>query len=340
MNPILTNRQKILLRGIVQHHIETATPVGSDCLVKNRRIECSPATVRNEMSALDELGYIQKPHASSGRIPTDKGYRFYVNSLMRREPVPSEVEMDIRSGIEKARGNAFLVFEEVSAVLGEISKELAIVMTPQISCSIFDHLELIELTRQKILAVIHVRNRMIKTVVLQIDAERKPRDLETACRLMNERLSGLTLEEIHNHIMLRLNDVLPGQAGLLRALIEAESELFDFTGPIQIHTSGSQYILSQPEFSDKGMIEFLFAFLEDRKGLINMIHSIDRDRAVAIGEENVDTRLKAFSVVTSFYKMGGNIGVVGVIGPTRMHYNKIVPLVNRIAETMTEYMSS
>jgi heat-inducible transcriptional repressor len=340
MDHILTSRQKLLLRGIVKHHIDTTTPVGSDYLVKNCHIECSPATVRNEMSALDELGYVQKPHASAGRIPTDKGYRFYVNSLMRREPVTSEMEKGIRSGIEKARGNAFLVFEEVSVVLSEISKELAIVMTPQISCSVFDRLELIELTQQKVLAVIHVRNRMHKTVVLQIDIERKPRDLESTCRLMNERLSGLTLEEIHKNILLRFKDILSNQGGLLRTLVEAASELFDFNGPLQIHTSGSQYILSQPEFSDKGMIEFLLAFLEDKQGLVNMIHDIDRDPAVAIGGENRDIRLKAFSVVTSFYKMGGNVGVVGVIGPTRMQYNKIVPLVNRIARTMTEYMSS
>jgi heat-inducible transcriptional repressor len=340
MDHILTTRQKQLLRGIVKHHIDTATPVGSDYLVKYCRIECSPATVRNEMSALNELGYLQKPHASAGRIPTDKGYRFYVNSLMRREPVTTEMEKGIRSGIEKAKGDAFLIFEEVSVFLSEISRELAIVMTPQISCSVFDRLELIELTQQKILAIIHVRNRMVKTVVLHIDIARAPHDLDSACRLMNERLSGLTLEEIHKNISARFTDVPSDQGGLLRTLVAAKTELFEFTGPLQIHTSGSQHILSQPEFSNKDMIELLFAFLEDKQSLVDMMHTIDHDTAVAIGEENRDRRLKSFSMITSFYRLGGNVGLVGVIGPTRMQYDTIVPLVHRIAKTMTEYMSS
>lgn len=339
MKKVLTKRQKILLRGIVQQFIETALPVGSDFLVKNCRVECSPATVRNEMLTLDELGYLQKTHASSGRIPTDEGYRFYVDCLMKCEPVSCVEVNHIRNGIQKANGNAFLILEEVTVLLSKISRELAIVMTPQISDSVFDRLELVELSRNKVLAVIHVCSRMVKTVVMEIQMELKSGDLENTCRLLNERLSGLTLEEIKRNIRSRMNNLMTEKGDLLRLLVESASSLFDFTGPIEIHTAGSQNIISQPEFSNKGMIEMMFTFLDDRKGLAKMVHAISDDPSVAIGHENLDDRLKSFSIVTSFYRLGRDMGVVGVIGPTRMRYQKIVPLVNRIAGTMTEFLS-
>ena len=336
---MLTHRQNKLLRGILRQFIETASPVGSDYLAKNCRLNCSPATVRNEMSALDEMGYLQKPHTSAGRIPTDKGYRFYVDSLMKHDPVTVEEEENIHLGIQNAKGNAFFVFEEISGVLSKISQELAIVMTPQISNSVFDRLELIELNQNKILSIIHVRSRLVKTVILQIDFKLKYNDLERTCRLLNERLSGLTLEEIKKNIHFRMQDLITSNWPVLRLLVESASELFDFTGPVEVHTAGSQNIISQPEFSDKNMLETMFAFLEDKKGLVDMVHAIDQDPAITIGHENQDSRLKSFSIITSFYRLGNNVGVVGVIGPTRMRYQKIVPLVNRIAITMTKYMS-
>lgn len=335
---MLTNRQKILLRGVIQEFIQTASPVGSDYLVQNCRVGCSAATVRNEMSVLDEMGYLQKPHASAGRIPTDKAYRFYVDSLMRPEHVTSEEEADIQEGIQKAKGSAFLVFEEVSTILSKISQELAIVMTPQISHSVFDRMELIELTHNKVLIVIHVRSRLVKTIVLEIHVELKSKDIEDTCRLLNERLSGLTLNEIKKNIRFRMGDFLSENWVLLRLLVESASDLFDFTGPVEIHTSGSQNIISQPEFFDKSMLETIFTFLEDKKGMADMIHAIDKNPVVAIGRENQDNRLKSFSVVTSLYRMSNNVGIVGVIGPTRMRYSKILPLVNRIAGAMTEYL--
>lgn len=340
MQSNLTDRQKKLLHGIIQHYIETASPVASDVLVENGRLKCSPATVRNEMAVLDELGYLQQPHTSAGRIPTDRGYRFYVDGLMHQEPVTHEEKQGIRKGIKRANGNAFLVFEEVSTVLSKISRELAIVMTPQISHSVFDRLELVELNRNKVLTVIHVRSRLVKTVILEIDVDVQSHDLDNTTRLLNERLSGLTLEEIKKHIRFRLGDRLGGDRGVLRKVVESASDLFDFTGPLEVHTSGSQNIISQPEFTDKCMLQTIFAFLEDKKGLVNLVRFMDQDPSVAIGTENRDTRLKPFSVVASFYRMGSNTGVVGIIGPTRMRYGKIMPLVNCIAHTMTEYMST
>jgi heat-inducible transcriptional repressor len=152
-------------------------------------------------------------------------------------------------------------------------------------------------------------------------------------------LSGLTLEEIRISIRGRLNDLLNRNWALIQLFIESASDLFDFTSPVEIHTSGTQNIISQPEFSNKNMLEAIFAFVEDKKGLMKMIQSIIQDPSVAIGHENSDSRLKSFSVITSFYKMGDNSGVIGVIGPTRMRYEKIVPLVNQIANTLTEYWS-
>ena len=338
MKPV-AQRQKNLLRWIVKSYIEDTKPVGSQHLVKKYRLDRSPATVRNEMACLEEDGYIQQPHTSAGRIPTDKGYRYYVSHLMKKEHLASSEREHIRERMEHAAGNVNVILEEASRILGKVSKELGVVLTPWISWGVFDRMELIELTDREILAAIHVQSRMVKTVILELESDLGQEDLEKTAAVLNERLSGLTLEEIQRTIEARVHDASRANRMVLRRIVEAASNLFDFSEPLEVHTCGTQNILAQPEFENTHLLESILGLIDNKRHLIQIFHKRVDDTKIIIGCEHQEERLRNFSIVTACYQRGRDVGTLGVIGPTRMKYGKIVPLMDFMAKTMTQYLS-
>ena len=332
-------RQRKILYWIVRDYIDTASPVGSHYLVNKYHLEWSPATVRNEMASLEEAGYIKQPHTSAGRVPADKGYRLYVDSLMRMGQLSPKEREHIHKRIEKAGGDVNLILGEASVILGKISNELSVVLAPWVSWGIFDRLELIGLSERKILVVIHVRNRLVKTVILEVPVDLNERDVEETASIFNERLSGLTLEEIQNTLKERMQSVNRGNRVLVRRIIESATVLFNFSEPLEIHTCGAQNILTQPEFSDISMLEHIFALIDDKKKLMHLFHRKLRDTEVTIGQENSDERLRPFAIIAAAYMRGKDIGTLGVIGPTRMPYRRVVPLVDYMAKTISQFLS-
>ena len=336
---MVTPRQVKILHWLIKDHVRTASPVGSGQLAQKKTVKCSSATIRNEMTSLEAMGFIEQPHTSAGRIPTDAGYRYYVDNIIKPEPISPEDLDTICKKMEDAKGNINLLLEEASRMLGVISKELGVVLTPWISWGIFDRMELIELNHNKALAVIHVKSRLVKTIILKLDSSLSPEDLRKTSALLNERLSGLTLEEIKNTIGERVRNIRDCDYDLLRLITESASELFDFSEPLDVHTSGTQNIVSQPEFSKSDIMNHIFALIDDRKRLIPLFHRKVQATEVCIGNENRDTFLKPFTVITSCYKRGRDIGSLGVIGLTRMNYSKVLPLVDTMAKTMSRYLS-
>jgi heat-inducible transcriptional repressor len=287
------------------------------------------------MVALEEMGFVKQPHTSAGRIPTDLGYRYYVDGLMKHEDMDHKEQFHIHEGIQKARGDVHNLLEETSRILSEISEELAVVMTPWVSHSIFDRLEFISLSERKVLIVIHLRNRRVKSVIRQLDEDVSEADLTKAASLLNERLSGLMLNKIRSTIRERFELALLTGNPMIRLTAEFADELFNFSTPLEIHTAGTKNILTQPEFSDKSLMQGILSFLEDKDGLKGLFESKPQQVDVAIGSENKDDRLHSFSVISAYYKMGREDGVIGVIGPTRMRYSKILPLVDHVARTVS-----
>ncbi|HHS13237.1 MAG TPA: heat-inducible transcription repressor HrcA [bacterium] len=335
----LTKRQRKVLRCAVQSYIQTAVPVGSHYLVKTFPLDCSPATVRSELSNLEKMGYMHQPHVSSGRIPTDKGYRYYVNHLMRKSTIDEQSDQNIRSRMDSAEGDVKRVVVEASRILGQISEELGVVLSPWLSWAVFDRLELIGLSYGKVLVVIHVKNRMVKTMVLEVESDFNQEDLYRTASVLNERLHDLTLEEIKHSIVRRVEDTQEIYRPLMRRLVESASHLFNFSEPLDIHTCGTQNILLQPEFSDMRLLESMFDLIDDRTELIQLFHRNIQKTQVTIGIENQDDRLVPFTVIKTVYRRGNDRGTLGVIGPTRMEYSRILPLVDHIARTVSEYLS-
>lgn len=335
----LDTRQRKLLRAVIQNYIDHAKPVGSRYLVESCGLDCSPATVRNEMAHLERSGYVRQPHTSAGRVPTDRGYRFYLNKLIQYKTFSQKQKEAIDERIENAGGNVNLILDEASRILSSISKELGIVITPWMSWGIFDRMELIALSGCKVLAVIHVRSRSVKTMIFELESQLSQEELEKTAAILNERLSGLTLEEIQTKIKQYIKDVSGVNRKLLHYVIASASELFDFSEPIEVHTSGTQNILSQPEFESAGMLEAIFALLDNRKTLIHVFNDRVEGIEVTIGRENKEKGLRSFTVIKASYKRGKDIGTLGIIGPTRMPYRKIIPLMSCMASTVSQYLS-
>ncbi|MBN2104362.1 heat-inducible transcription repressor HrcA [bacterium] len=335
----ITRRQTQLLRCIVHSYIQTAVPVSSDFVVRQKgALSCSTATIRNEMADLEARGYLNQPHTSAGRIPTDKTFRLYVDSLMRREKLTHGEQECIRN-VFKKQWDIHEILEQASQILGQISNELAVVLTPSVSYAIFDQLELISLNSQKVLVVIHVRSRSVKTIVIQIDSKLKEQDLKNTASVLNERLSGLPLHEIKSSIQDRCRNASNVNVKLIRLLIDSAEEIFNINEPLNVRIFGTNNILSQPEFSDKIMLELLFEVIEDRKNLSNILKQQKKSFQVVIGQEHQDSRLEPFSVVSARYRIGSDTGTIGIIGPKRMRYSKIMPLVEKMAGTISGHLS-
>jgi len=335
----LSDRQKKILRRIVLSYIQTASPVGSAHLVATKCVECSAATVRNEMASLEDMGFIEQPHTSAGRIPTDMGYRYYVNHLIKWEPVESNDEDALCQSMEAAGGDVKKILEEASRILGVISSELGVVLTPWMAWGVFDRLELIELSYNKVLAVIHVRSRLVKTVIFELQVKLSQKELQQSASILNERLSGLTLEEVKNTITTRLKDATSADRDLLRVIVDLADSLFDFSEPLDIHTSGTRNLICKPEFTDSSKMGYFFTLIDDRRQLMALFNKRDSVTEIVIGQENKDDRLQPFTVISSSYRRGKDVGSFGVIGPKRMSYRRVVPLVETMSKTMSMYLS-
>ena len=336
---VLNERQKVILRCTIKQYVETAAPVGSKHLVKEYRLNFSPATIRNEMSNLEEMGYLSQPHISAGRVPTEKGYRVYVDALMKSGQLSQNEKKAVKQSIARAGGNLNKILGEASKIMSRISEELSVVITPWMSWGVFDRLELIRLTEGKLLAVIHVKSRLVKTVVLKIDSDINDDLLIEASSILNERLSGLTLEEIRMTIKERIRDVNRSYKYFLDEISGFSNELFDFSETKEVHYSGTSNILKQPEFSSVERIRPLFSLIDDKESLIRLFTSKTNDVDIKIGRENRKEELQPFTIVSASYKRGRDVGTLGVLGPIRMRYHKIIPLVNYVAKTMSKSLS-
>jgi heat-inducible transcriptional repressor len=333
----LSKRQIQLLRCVIQSHIQTAAAISSDYIARLHDVTCSPATIRNEMVALESMGYLQQPYTSAGRIPTDKAYRLYVNSLIRMEPLSSEEEKRLND-LASQQGDIHVLLEQATIILGQITHELAVVLSPSISHARFDRMELLRLTEQKVLVILHIHSRSVRTLIMQIKSAFNTDTLNRTASFLNERLSGLTLDSIKNSIRDRCRDSSNTDPELLQIFIDSAGDIFKLNEPQNLRTAGTNNILSQPEFSDKGLLESLFRLLDDRRSLSAYMQNQKRPFQVTIGKEHTDERLMSFSTVSAQYQIGTDAGSIGIIGPKRMRYSKIMPLVKKTAKSLSLYI--
>lgn len=334
----LTEREKQILKLIVEDFIETATPVSSRLLCKKHNLAISPATVRNVMMDLEEKGLISQPHVSAGRIPTDLGYRVYVDNLMSVESLSRQERRKVLENLRRVSRDVEQILQRASQVLGEISHQLGIVLLPRFYEGVFDRLELVPITENRTLLVIKIRSGLVKTIMLELDFEISRETLEQTARILNERLHGLKLGEIKRSIDERLRSVSGGHPSLIQYFKKSAEDVFDFEDWEDYYFGGTRNILQQPEFRNATAASQIMEFLEDKRNIVQFLDrpASERRVRVIIGRENPARHLRRCSVVTSNYRIGDVHGVIGIIGPTRMDYGRMVSIVNYMSRAISE----
>jgi heat-inducible transcriptional repressor len=335
---LLTEREKDILKAVVQHFVLTGSPVGSYTLSKNRSSELSSASIRNVMADLEDKGFLGHPHTSAGRIPTTKGYRHYVDHLVSLAHLTEYEKELIRENIGQFGGDLDLILDKTAQVIARISNQLGVILTPKFEEGILEKLEIIQVSSDKILVILSIKDGIARTILLEVRHTFKSSLLEKLVQLLNERIGGLRIREIKQTFHKRVKDLIHDETGIIRLFVESADNLFDFERYANLKYTGAKNILSNPEFSDLEKFAALIEMFEERNIIIHMMER--RSEApgikVTIGKENEEKPIQECSIITAPYKMGDVDGLLGVIGPMRMAYKRIIPVVDFTAKLITE----
>lgn len=340
MTTELSKRERTVLRYVVRDFIETATPVGSRYISRKHENELglSSASIRNVLADLEDHGLVAHPHTSAGRIPTDLGYRMYLDSLMELDQLSRKDQKAIRDHIETTDEQERLL-KEVTRVLGRISHQLSIITPPSFKSGIFERLELAQVQGRRLIVIISIDRGLAKTIMMEMDSEIPREKLDDLSRMLNERLSGLTLEDIRNTFADRVRTIQNDDTGLIRLFIESVDKLFALPHGPAIHIGGAQDIIDQPEFVNPQDFRSVIELINNEEMIIHVLekhHLKPQEVKVSIGKENGEEQLQQYSVVATNYSVGSAQGSIGVIGPRRMPYYRVIPVLDYVARTVEE----
>ena len=336
----LDERKTRILKIIIRNYLDTGEPVGSRTISKDSELSLSSATIRNEMSDLEEMGYIEQPHTSAGRIPSDKGYRFYVDELIKeKEQEISEVKADMSEMFEKTERMEKLLQQAVTA-LAENTNYTTMISAPAISGSKLKFIQLSSVAENQVLAVIVLDGNRVKNQILTL---KEPIDNETVLKLnlmLNTSLNGLSMQQINLSTIAQLKEQAGIHSGVVSEVLDLIVMAIQEDDDLQVYTSGTTNIFKYPELADTAKASNLITTFESKEGLKELIadsvgEEIGTGIRVYIGDETQVESLKDCSVVTAQYDLGDDIkGMIGIVGPKRMDYEHVVDSLREVKSTL------
>lgn len=323
----LDERKRKILQAIIRNYLETGEPVGSRTISKYTDLNLSSATIRNEMSDLEEMGYILQPHTSAGRIPSDKGYRFYVDTMM--EEKDKEIE-EIKELMLQKEDKMDLLLKQVARVLAQNTNYATMISSPQYHRNKLKFIQLSRVDENQILAVIVVEGNVIKNQLLSVTESLDDETMLKLNILLNTHLNGLSLEEINLGTIARLKQQAGIHGDIVEEVLDTVAEAIRADEDLEIYTSGTNNIFKYPELADHSRASELITAFEEKQLLSTLVHETLADEGsngiqVYIGNESPIQSMKDCSVVTATYELEeGMKGTIGIIGPKRMDYDKVV----------------
>ena len=344
----LTDRERIILRLVVQNFIRSAGPVGSKYLHAHAGLGISPASIRSAMNSLEAKGYLDHPYTSAGRIPTNLGYRMFVDSLMKSAFVSNKERLLISNQLSEVIDDSDTLFRESSKLLARLAQLLGVVLSPQMTSGILERLEIVQISSDRVMFVLSIEGGLIRTIVLHIATEIKRDRLDRLVELLNERLAGLTLDEIRRTCVPRVIDLQNEETGIVQLILNETSQLFD-DAPNErtVKMEGTTFVLAQPEFTTAESMRAFLGLIDDAPSVVGLLEDeevqpnqttgkatvrIGHSMVVNDGEEE---RVHDLSIVTAPYYRSKMQGTIGVIGPTRMDYARMIALVEGVALLMS-----
>ncbi|MCH5275378.1 MAG: heat-inducible transcription repressor HrcA [Lachnospiraceae bacterium] len=335
----LDERKKKILQAIIRNYLETGEPVGSRTISKYTDLNLSSATIRNEMADLEELGYILQPHTSAGRIPSDKGYRLYVDTMM--EEKEREVE-EMKEMLLEKEDKMEALLKQVVRVLAQNTNYATMISAPQIQRNKIKFIQLSRVDRGQILAVIVVEGNMIKNHMLEVPEGLDDETLLKLNMLLNTHLNGLPIEEINLGLIAALKQQAGIHSAIVSEVLDAVAEVIKEDEDLEIYTSGTNNIFKYPELADNAKASELISAFEEKRALSTLVQETLADEnntgiQVYIGDESPIQNMKDCSVVTATYELdGGMKGTIGIIGPKRMDYDKVVGTLKSLMHQMDD----
>ena len=343
----LDNRAQTLLKALIERYIADGQPVGSRALSKISGLALSPATIRNVMADLEEMGFVASPHTSAGRIPTPRGYRMFVDTLLtvQQDEVASlEAQMGVLSG-QPTQPNAQQnpqqkIITNAAQMLASLSQFAGVVMTPKKE-SIFQQIEFLRLSEKRILLVIVAPNGDVQNRLLLTEVDYSPAQLIQAGNYINQHFSGLALSDVRQRLQHELSQLQTEMSALMAAAVQAGSDAMQEANE-EVVISGERNLLRGELSSNMQSLRQLFDLFEQKTGLINLLDMSTRASGVQIfiGGESQLVPMDDMSIVTSSYQVNGKVvGTLGVIGPTRMAYERVIPIVDITAKLLSNALS-
>ena len=338
-SPALNERALILLKTLVERYIAEGQPVGSRALSRYSGLELSPASIRNVMADLEEMGFIASPHTSAGRVPTARGYRFFVDTLLTIKPLET-VEISQLEGQLHADNTQRLV-ASASHILSDLTHFAGVVMTPRRSSG-FRHIEFLRLSEKRVLLILVTPEGDVQNRIIFTEKSYSPSELVEAANILNQNYAGLTFDEIKRRVHEELKRLREDMTQLMTAALEAGSQAISESAEDVVISGESNLLDIQDLSSNMRNLRKLFDLFERKTGLLQLLDISSRAHGVQIfiGGESGLHPLDECSVVTAPYEVDGHVvGTVGVIGPTRMAYERVIPIVDITAKLLSSALS-
>ncbi len=351
MHQELSDRERRVLEAVIQSYVATAEPAGSRTIARQFGLNVSAATIRNTMSDLEEKGFLFHPHTSAGRIPTHKAYRVYVDSLIHVPALAPADEDRLNEHLATTAATGRVdtieaILRRAAQSLGVLTQELGVAIGPALDAAVLRRIDLVRLASDRLLVVFTLDHGAVRTVFVEVPGEIADDAVREVARVLNERLGGRTLAELRGTLPERLRDAPPNPdaAGLLNIFVAGAGPLIEPEGgpdaPALVLGRPS-LLAEQPEFASGAEMRRLLELTETREDLARLLarrpgHSLGL--SITIGDEHDDPRLAPFTVVTAEYQAGGLSGVIGVIGPTRMPYEKVIALVSHTSRLVSDLL--
>ena len=333
----LDARKMQILQAIIDDYILTAAPIGSRSISKRADFNLSSATIRNEMSDLEEMGYLEQPHTSAGRIPSDKAYRLYVNNIMRRAELSNDEKKYIRKYFDKKTDEVEAVVKQAAAALSEITRYTAMVLPPQLHAIRLKHLQLVPVTTDRALLVLVTDAGFVRDAMIRIPEGFGTENLEKLSKALTERLKDQRLDDIMPMELNGLCEELGQDRSFFNSVLDAIGRNVQPNAQSG-ELSGAANIFAYPEYSDLDKAKKFLSAIEGKDTLYRMLQrAAPLEFTITIGGENEQPELKGCSIVTATYKMGNDpLGSFGIIGPTRMPYARVLSIMEYISMSLSE----
>ena len=331
---MLDDRKKKVLQAIVEEYINTAEPVSSNALISKYGLECSSATIRNEMADLEKKGLLDKMHTSSGRVPSAKGYRYYVDELLKDDNISLEEVKYISDKLETKVNEIEDLTKITANTISEITHYTTVTIGPKTDEQIIKEIKFVLLGSRMILAVIMTDTGMVKETIIKFDEDVNEKQVETINYMFNNKLKGKPIETINQPLEEYLYNEMKGMVGVIKPIItQIKKVLFEEN---EIHLQGARKELDLPEFNSLQVAKNFMNILDEKELIADMLNSgFAEDINVYIGGEDEKEQLKDFSVVTFKHKIGNkDMGTIGIIGPKRMDYSKVISVMKYISKKL------